>query len=74
MDTKRNIWVKSLKRVIIRFNEDGTTTVEAEGFKGGSCVTETDRLLKPLNAEVKQRRMKVQHHVKVKQKNTIKIH
>ena len=61
-----------MKRIVMKFKEDGTIETDAEGFSGKICVTETDRLLKSLNATVQERKLKREYN-EVKQKATVDI-
>ncbi|MEM1552521.1 MAG: DUF2997 domain-containing protein [Candidatus Bathyarchaeia archaeon] len=62
-----------MKRLVIVFREDGTVSVDAEGFQGSECVDLTDKLLKPLNAKVESRVLKGEFYVKTKQESRARV-
>jgi len=57
------------KKIRFIFKEDGTTEVDANGFKGNECVKLTDELLKGLEGKLKQRKIKEEFYVYEKTKS-----
>ena len=56
--------VEKVKRLIIQFNSDGTTNVDASGFKGGECTKTTEKLLQGLEVSLKHRVLKAEYSSK----------
>lgn len=62
-----------MKRLVIVFKEDGTVSVNAEGFQGSECVDLADKLLKPLNAKVESRILKGEYYAVSKNESRARV-
>jgi hypothetical protein len=52
-----------MKRLVFTFKEDGTVSVDAQGFQGEECINATEKLLKPLETELTKRELKREYYV-----------
>lgn len=51
------------KQIVFKINIDtGKLTTDAQGFKGQTCLKETEKLLKDLNATRESRRLKAEYN------------
>lgn len=62
-----------MKRILFRFNEDGSTTSDASGFEGQECIHKTEEALKGLDPQLVKRMLKAEAYVKTETKTTVKI-
>jgi len=56
-----------MKKLVFTFKEDGTVSVDAQGFQGPECTQMTDKLLQPLGAELEKRKIKGEFYAYGKQ-------
>jgi len=55
-----------MPKIVFSIKEDLTIHTDATGFKGEVCLKETERLLKGLEAQVKERNLKGEYREKVR--------
>lgn len=61
-----------MKKLTFTFKEDGTVSVNAEGYQGPQCVNDTEKLLKPLEPELVERKQKEEYsHVTTKNRASV---
>ena len=63
-----------MKRILFRFNEDGSTTSDASGFEGQQCIHATEDALKGLDPQLVKRTLKAEAYVKTEAKTKITTH
>jgi hypothetical protein len=51
-----------MRKFIFTIDENGKLTVEGQGFKGATCLKETEKLLKVVNVKMQSRRLKAEYN------------
>lgn len=57
-----------MKKLVFTFKEDGSVSVDAQGYQGPSCVQDTEKILSVLDAELENRRVKGEFYAHAAQK------
>lgn len=51
-----------MKEIIVKIDENGNMTTEAQGFKGKACLTETMKLLEKLSKQQTSQHFKSEYN------------
>ena len=62
-----------MKRILFRFEADGSVTSDASGFEGQQCIHATEDALKGLDPQLVKRTLKAEAYAKQATKTTVKI-
>ena len=62
-----------MKRILFRFEADGSVSSDAQGFTGQQCIRDTEDALKGLDPQLVKRTLKAEAYAKTQEKTVAKI-
>lgn len=62
-----------MKKLIFTFKEDGTVSVDAQGFQGPECIQMTDKMLQSLKPVLEKRKIKEEFYAYEKHETRARV-